>query len=103
MLNWFKGFINQRYFQVCYGSSISKPKQLQLGLPQGAITSCSLFNVYINDLVQTLSQHQDIKVLLYVDDLVLWTAAPKKIAKQTIENSLNSALCDLSKWFKQTV
>ena len=98
MLQWIGNFLNQRYCQVRYGDATSKFKQLQAGLPQGAVTSCSSINLYINDLVPILTNNKDVHALLYADDLVLWTAAPKAGAKTAIENSLNCALEHLRKW-----
>ena len=85
MLNWFKGFIGQWYCQIRYDSTISEYKQLQTGFPQGAITSCSLFNIYINDLIYTLTRDSNINVLLHADNLIIWTVTLKKKAQQTIE------------------
>ena len=98
MLQWIRHFLNQRYCQVRYGDATSSYKQLQTGLPQGAVTSCSMFNVYINDLIPTLKKNKDVHVLLYADDLVLWTSAPKYRAKEIIETKLNRTLDDLHKW-----
>ena len=81
MLNWIKGFTTQRYCRVKYGDAISKYKQLCMGLPQGAVTSCSLFNVYKNDLIDKITMHDGVNALMYADDLVLWTTVPKRDAK----------------------
>ena len=54
MLKWFQSFLSTRSCRVKYGSSFSKKVKLQAGLPQGAVTSCSLFNIYVNDLVKSI-------------------------------------------------
>ena len=59
-----------------------------MGLPQGAVTSCSLFNVYINDLIDKITMHDGVNALMYADYLVLWTTVPKRNAKANIENTL---------------
>ena len=41
------------------------------GVPQGYSTSCSLFNVYINDLVVGLNEILGTQVLAFADDLVI--------------------------------
>ncbi|KAJ4434075.1 hypothetical protein ANN_16394 [Periplaneta americana] len=87
MLQWIRNFLDQRYCQVRFGDTTSRFKQLQTGLPQGAVTSCSFFNLYINDLVSLLTKNTNVHALLYADDLVLWTAAPKSRAKSAIEYS----------------
>ncbi|KAJ4429268.1 hypothetical protein ANN_26271 [Periplaneta americana] len=98
MLQWIRNFLDQRYCQVRFGDTTSRFKQLQTGLPQGAVTSCSFFNLYINDLVSLLTKNTNVHALLYADDLVLWTAAPKSRAKSAIANTLNHVLEDLHKW-----
>ena len=98
MLQWFKNFLSQRYCQVRFGDTTSKFKQLQTGLPQGAVTSCSLFNLYINDLVPKLTKYEGVNALLYADDLVLWSSTPKSKPLKHIEHTLNSALEDLHQW-----
>ncbi|GIX91360.1 hypothetical protein CEXT_767181 [Caerostris extrusa] len=54
------------------------------------------FNLYINDLVSALKTVKDVDCLLFADDLVIWTQAPKRNAKSLIENKINKALDILS-------
>jgi len=51
LLSWLELFLTQRSCRVKYGEEYSKNKILQTGLPQGAVISCTLFNIYINDLL----------------------------------------------------
>jgi len=53
MLTWISRFSDQRWTKVKYGETFSKYKQRRVGLPQGALTSTTLFNAYNIDL-QTL-------------------------------------------------
>jgi hypothetical protein len=50
MLKWFHNFITQRFCATKFENNLSKYKQTRRGLPQGADTSTTLFNVMINDL-----------------------------------------------------
>ena len=61
---------------------------LQTGLPKGAVTSCTLFNLYINDLIGELNSLPGIKCLLYADDLVFWTEVDKRKAEEKTEQTL---------------
>jgi hypothetical protein len=70
LLQWLESFISHRACKVCYGEHYSKYHILQTGLPQGAVTSCTLFNPYINDLIGKLNSIPGIQCLLYADDLV---------------------------------
>ena len=71
---------------------------LQTGLPQGAVTSCTLFNLYINDLIGELKSIPDIKCFVYADDLVFWTEADKRKAEEKTEQILNKTLVTLEDW-----
>ncbi|VDO12716.1 unnamed protein product [Rodentolepis nana] len=98
MLNWTKAFIGQRSCKVRYGNALSKSNLLQPGLPQGAVTSCTLFNAFINDIAELVQTVAGIKCLLYANDLVLWYSAPKKNAQERTESALNCALKLLANW-----
>ncbi|VDO10902.1 unnamed protein product [Rodentolepis nana] len=54
---------------LIYKDTKSHPSQTLLS--QGAVTNCSLFNVFINDIAELGQKVTDIKCLLYADDLVL--------------------------------
>ncbi|VDN99132.1 unnamed protein product [Rodentolepis nana] len=68
-------------------------------LPQGDVTSCTLFNVFINDIAKLVQTVTGIKCLLYADVLVLWYSAPKKNAQKRTESAINYALKLLANWF----
>jgi hypothetical protein len=78
MLKWFHNFITQRFCATKFGNNLSKYKQTRRGLPQGAVTSTTLFNVMINDLSARLGEIKNIKSALFADDLVIWTSVPKR-------------------------
>ena len=101
MLNWFRAFLGRRSCKVQFELSRSKSFSLQTGIPQGSVTSCTLFNIYINDLILLLKRIPNINCLLYADDLVIWTIAPKKNAKAIIESTLNSTLNSLLSWCQE--
>ena len=44
---------------------------MNCGVPQGYSTSCCLFNVYINDLVEGLNEILGVTVLAFADDLII--------------------------------
>ena len=64
MFRWFQGFLIQRIFKVRYGKGFSKYGVLKTGLPQGSVHSCTLFNIYINELVHLLKSVAEVKCLL---------------------------------------
>jgi hypothetical protein len=50
IVNWVKNFLNDRGFKVKINESISSLGKISAGVPQGAIISPLLFNIYINDI-----------------------------------------------------
>ena len=62
------------------------------------MTSTTLFNAYINDLPNTVTNNK-INIGMYADDVVIWTST-KNNAKQhkTLEQTITNALTSLSKW-----
>jgi hypothetical protein len=101
MLTWISRVLDQRYGNTDirkYGETFSNYKQTKVGLRQGAVTSTTLLNVYINDLPNTVTNNK-INIGMYADDVVIWTST-KNNAKQhkTLEQTINNALKSLSKW-----
>jgi hypothetical protein len=98
LLQWLESFISHRTCKVRYGEYHSKYHILQTGLPQGAVTSCTLFNLYINDLIYELNSIPGIECLLYADDLVFSTEVEKRKAEGKTEQLLNKALTVIEEW-----
>ncbi|GBO36142.1 hypothetical protein AVEN_204261-1 [Araneus ventricosus] len=98
LFNWIRSFTSQRTCRDKFGDSFSKSFNLQTGLPQGAVYSCTLFNIDINDLLSTLKSISGVKCLLFDDDVVIWNQTPKLCSKDLIESRLNKALRVLSDW-----
>jgi len=98
MLTWISRFLEQRRNKVKYGVTCSKYKQTRVGLPQGAVTSTTLINTYINNLPNTVKNNKT-NMGMYANDVVIWTST-KNNAKQheTLEQTINSALNSLSMW-----
>jgi hypothetical protein len=65
LLHWLDSFISHRAYKVRYGEHYSKYHILQTRLPQGAITSCTLLNLHINNLIGELNSISVIKCFLY--------------------------------------
>jgi retron-type reverse transcriptase len=92
-LEWFKKFLHQRWIATKYNNCISTYKQTKTGLPQGAVTSTTLFNIYINDLPERSKSVNGIQTCMFADDVVIWTKTKNKKNQQLIlEKTMNEAL-----------
>src|SRR5699024_2134815 len=89
-----ESMLTNRRFRVFIGEKSSKFKTLNNGLPQGAVLSPLLFNVYTSDLPETLSRK-----FVYADDLALTFQHKEfeQLEKQLSQDA--TALCDyFKKW-----
>ena len=73
LYNWIKNFLNERLIQTKVGDAFSSRKILEEGLPQGSSLSCTLFLIYINDLLKELKSEKG----GYADDLSFWQTQNK--------------------------
>ena len=64
-MNWFRSFLSNRSQRVKIGDTLSEPKNLNSGVPQGGIISPLLYIIYVADL-QLWLKHS--KVTTYADD-----------------------------------
>lgn len=53
----------------------SQYKQIKVGLSQAPVSSCTLINIYINVLVTKINNIEGIAACMFVDNVVVWTAA----------------------------
>ena len=73
------------------GGTMSEPKGVTCGVPQGSILGPLLFLLYVNDMASAVR----CKLLLYADDSAL-IASGKNVAD--IESTLSSELEYVSNW-----
>ena len=61
-----ENFLSDRRFRVRVGDSLSDEFEQEMGVPQGGVLSCTLFNIAINTVVEVLRGL--VSYSLYVDD-----------------------------------
>ena len=61
-----ENFLSDRKFRVRVGDSLSEEFEQEMGVPQGGVLSCTLFNIAINTVVEVLRGL--VSYSLYVDD-----------------------------------
>ena len=101
MLRWISEFVGQRYCATSYGTATSRYKQTHLGLPQGAVLSTTLFNIYINDLPQQ-AEKVGVKTALFADDLIIWSSQ-KTNKTEKLKTKIQTALEELESWCKNNL
>ncbi|GFQ77085.1 putative RNA-directed DNA polymerase from transposon BS [Trichonephila clavata] len=62
---------------------------------QGAVLSCLLFNIMIDDLETAIQKVPGVSYLFFADDLVIWVKCSNI---RSLEDALNSSLLNLATW-----
>ncbi|KAL4085431.1 hypothetical protein QTP88_027290 [Uroleucon formosanum] len=92
---FFKSYLEDRFFATKVGSEISNLAPILAGVPQGAISSPILFNIYTAN--QPTTSHTS--VADFADDKVIFTSGKNPhLAKQHLQNHLNLLTDWYSKW-----
>ena len=74
---WLHAFLSRRRIRTVYGNHQSEWRRLEYGVPQGAVLSLLLFNIFINALATRLSAAcPRLNVQLYADDIAIQPRAP---------------------------
>ena len=91
LLKWLYNYFEDRKIKVRLGASYSSERNLEAGVPQGAVLSPILFNVMLSDL----PEDENVKVISYADDITL-ISTDKSI--HTARNYMQSYLNNITKW-----
>lgn len=78
-----KYFFSQRLMQVRYNEVTSDFKVFREGLPQDSVLSPILFHIIINDIINTLKEIPGFYVVMYGDNIVLYTTSSSFKALET--------------------
>ena len=65
---WIKSFLSGRVQQVNINGSLSSIASCPAGVPQGSVIASTLFNIYIDDLEDTLPEQLKVSTEKYADD-----------------------------------
>uniref|UniRef100_A0A6M2DNA1 Putative rna-directed dna polymerase from mobile element jockey-like isoform x2 n=1 Tax=Xenopsylla cheopis TaxID=163159 RepID=A0A6M2DNA1_XENCH len=95
IINLIINLISYRKIYVRTNEGLEGSRISYKGIPQGAILSPILFNIYMSDFEKTV--HKGVKTLQYADDIYIYTSNKKyESCIKTIERSLVKKL----KWFQ---
>jgi ribonuclease HI len=86
-------FLDERYFKVRVGNTLSDSHEQEMGVPQGCILSVTLFSIKINNIVKAI--HPGIECFLYVDDFCICYRSKQM---HTIERQLQQVINNLQHW-----
>lgn len=93
--NIIRSFLSDRTFSVRIDSTFSSTRPIRAGVPQGAILSPLLYNIYTSDMPFS----QNCNTAVYADDTLLYsTHSDINIAAAQLQDSLNSLLNWFKKW-----
>lgn len=87
-------FLQDRKFQVKVGGSTSTPRSIQAGVPQGAVLSPTLFNIYISDIPMI----PEVEISQFADDTAILAWSHKTSA---VINKLQRASKKLLSYFNR--
>ena len=89
LLTWFRNFLAGHQQRVIVRGSCSSWTSVKSGVPQGTILGPILFLIYINDLVDDITN----KIKLFADDTKVY-----RVLKDTDSNELQLDLDKMSNW-----
>ena len=92
-----KNFLSSRTVQVRVGNTLSDTYNVEEGVPQGSVLSCTLFMIAINDVVKNFPV--GVRSALYVDDLVIYMSGN---STNLLERQLQISINRLEQWCKKT-
>ena len=92
-LKWFHSYLTKRVIFVLLGIVFSEAGTINCRVPQGSILGPLLFLLYINDILQALS---NTNAYLYADDKGIF--CQHKYVME-IENALNKEFANVCGWF----
>ena len=95
LLKFLVDYLRDRKQRVVIGGYMSEVKGVVSGVPQGSILGPLLFVLFINDMINCVSNKTNIA--LYADDTKIWREITSWNDHQILQNDINS----LSQWAEQ--
>lgn len=94
-LNFVKSFLDNRRYLIRAGygkdSQDGPTKENNIGVPQGAVLSPTLFNIVMAPLLWELHKIPQLKATAYADDITIWThIGTEDIQKRTLQRGLDT-------------
>lgn len=94
LLEWIASFLSNRSQQVRINGTISRPRSVTSGVPQGSVLGPMLFVIYINDLPDLLQS----TTKLYADDAKVYCSINSPDDETKLQNDIKRLEEWSSKW-----
>ena len=91
-----QNFLSNRRVKVKIGSIFSDARNIEQGVPQGSVLSCTLFAIAIDSVLNIIPH--GVKAALYVDDLTIYATGSIDSAKRRVSMTIRK----LEDWCQQT-
>ena len=92
-----ENFLSDRAFRVRLGTHFSAAYEQEMGVPQGGVLSCTLFNIAINTVVEVI--RGDVSYSIYVDDKrISFAGTSADFCRKRLQQVLDS----LQRWALRT-
>uniref|UniRef100_A0A673XCE1 Reverse transcriptase domain-containing protein n=1 Tax=Salmo trutta TaxID=8032 RepID=A0A673XCE1_SALTR len=92
---WIASYLTGRSYQVAWRESVSAPRALTTGVPQGSILGPLLFSLYTKSLGSVISSH-GLSYHCYADNTQLIFSFPP--SDNQVANRISACLADISVW-----
>uniref|UniRef100_A0A673XAH1 Reverse transcriptase domain-containing protein n=1 Tax=Salmo trutta TaxID=8032 RepID=A0A673XAH1_SALTR len=93
--SWIASYLTGRSYQVAWRESVSAPRALTTGVPQGSVLGPVLFSLYTKSLGSVISSH-GLSYHFYADDTQLIFSFPP--SDNQVANHISACLADISVW-----
>ena len=97
LLDWLKSYLNNRRQFTVVNNVKSDTLSVSYGVPQGSVLGPLLFNIYVNDLPNVVSNE---KICLFADDTNLFVFAKDM---SSLEANVNDCILKMEQWFSSNL
>ena len=92
-------FLQNRSFQASCNKTLSTPRPIEAGVPQGSVLSPTLFNIFTHDLPNSISANNNNTIVsCYADDVAIIT---RSIKPDLAIDYMQSALDEVTVWYQE--